>query len=124
MCIRDRADPAQIAGLSRHAANPQLSAAADKARGFRRFGTNAEEVLAAKPDLVLGLPFGSSPAAQALAKQHYATLDLPPANNFADITAQIRQGGAAIGQPQRAEAVGAGMEHVLASCLLYTTRWV
>lgn len=109
------ADPAQIAGLSRHAANPQMSAAAQQARPYRRFGTNAEEVLAAKPDLVLGLPFGSSPAAVALAGQHYPTLDLPPATSFADIVAQTRQVGAALGKAQRAEALVAGMERDLAS---------
>src|SRR6187397_3048647 len=47
------ADPAQIAGLSPYAADPSLSAVAEKARGFPRLDWQAESTIALGPDLVL-----------------------------------------------------------------------
>src|SRR5881394_2566035 len=47
------ADPAQIAGLSPYAADPSLSAAAEKARAFPRLDWQAESTIALAPDLVL-----------------------------------------------------------------------
>src|SRR5688572_25528383 len=47
------ADPEQIAGLSPYAADPTLSAVADKARAFPRLDWQAESTIAPGPDLVL-----------------------------------------------------------------------
>ena len=47
------ADPEQIAGLSPYAADPSLSAAAEKARAFPRLDWQAESTIALGPDLVL-----------------------------------------------------------------------
>ena len=47
------ADPAQIAGLSPYAADPSLSAVADRARAFPRLDWQAESTIALGPDLVL-----------------------------------------------------------------------
>src|SRR4029077_4297349 len=47
------ADPAQIAGLSPYAADPSLSAVAEKARAFPRRDGQAESTIALGPDLVL-----------------------------------------------------------------------
>src|ERR1043166_5985876 len=47
------ADPGQIAGLSPYAADPSLSAAAEKARAFPRLDWQAESTIALGPDLVL-----------------------------------------------------------------------
>src|ERR1041384_1044909 len=47
------ADPQQIAGLSPYAADPSLSAAAEKARAFPRLDWQAESTIALGPDLVL-----------------------------------------------------------------------
>jgi iron complex transport system substrate-binding protein len=47
------ADPAQIAGLSPYAADPSLSAVAEKARAFPRLDWQAESTIALGPDLVL-----------------------------------------------------------------------
>jgi iron complex transport system substrate-binding protein len=47
------ADPQQIAGLSPYAADPTLSAVAEKARAFPRLDWQAESTIALGPDLVL-----------------------------------------------------------------------
>src|SRR5437016_6049551 len=47
------ADPEQIAGLSPYAADPSLSAVAEKARAFPRLDWQAESIIALGPDLVL-----------------------------------------------------------------------
>ena len=47
------ADPAQIAGLSPYAADPSLSAVADKAKAYPRLDWQAESTIALGPDLVL-----------------------------------------------------------------------
>src|SRR5436190_17517289 len=47
------ADPEQIAGLSPYAADPSLSAVAEKARAFPRLDWQAESTIALAPDLVL-----------------------------------------------------------------------
>src|SRR3954471_1848323 len=47
------ADPAQIAGLSPYAADPSLSAVAEKARAYPRLDWQAESTIALDPDLVL-----------------------------------------------------------------------
>src|SRR5205823_3458619 len=47
------ADPEQIAGLSPYAADPSLSAAAEKAKRYPRLDWQAESTIALGPDLVL-----------------------------------------------------------------------
>jgi len=47
------ADPEQIAGLSPYAADPSLSAAAEKAKRYPRLDWQAESTIALAPDLVL-----------------------------------------------------------------------
>src|SRR6058998_3102452 len=47
------ADPEQIAGLSPYAADPSLSAVAEKAKAFPRLDWQAESTIALQPDLVL-----------------------------------------------------------------------
>ena len=60
------ADRGQIAGLTRNADNPQMSAAAAQTRGLRILGQSAEEILAIDPDLVVGMPARRSAAMTAL----------------------------------------------------------
>lgn len=108
------ADRSQIAGLTRNAAKPELSAEADKARGLRILGTSAEEILEIEPDLVVGMPARRSAAMTALGGHDYNMLDLESANTLEDIYAAIRQTAAAVGHPDRGEAMIAQMQAELA----------
>lgn len=109
------ADPAQIAGLTRNATDPAMSAAAAKARGLRILGQSAEEILAIDPDLIIGAPARRSGIMAALDGRNYRMIDLKPADSYEDIVAQTRAMAAAIGQGPRGEALIAWMNRELAA---------
>lgn len=108
------ADREQIAGLTRNAADAELSAAAAQTRGLRILGSSAEEILGIAPDLIIGMPARGSPGLIALRGQRVRTLDLTSANSLADIYASIRQTAAATGHSERGEALVGQMERDLA----------
>ena len=108
------ADPEQIAGLSRNAANRDMSAVAGKIGDIPILDGSAEEILAIEPDLVIGMPASSDPAVVAVANRNYPTLDFTIADSYADIVAQIRQFASAVGHPERGEALIARMDRDLA----------
>ena len=108
------ADRGQIAGLTHNAADPELSAAAAKARGLPLLGNSAEQILAIDPDLVVGMPASRSAALAALPRQTYPLLDLDTANTLDQIYVSIRQTAKAVGRADRGEALVAKMEHELA----------
>lgn len=106
------ADRAQIAGLTRNAADPRMSAAAKEASGLRLLGSSAEELLVIDPDLVVGMPARGSAAMIAVADDR--AVDLATANTLDEIDASIRSAAAAVGHPERGEALIAGMRRDLA----------
>jgi len=108
------ADRGQIAGLTRNAADPAMSAAAVQARGLHIMGLSAEEILAIDPDLIVGVPAKRSGIMATLAGRDYRIVDLKPAASFDDIVAQIREVAAAIDQVNRGEALIARMKRELA----------
>ena len=108
------ADRDQIAGLTRNAADPGMSAAADAARGLPLLAPSAEQILVTDPDLIVGMPATGNAALAALPGQDYRLLDLGLANALGEIHASIRQTAAAVGHPGRGEALIAGMERELA----------
>lgn len=109
------ADRDQIAGLTRNAPNPQMSAEWRKTRGLTIMTGSAEEILALDPDLVVGMPARRSPALAVLKAQHYRAVDVHSAESFADILVSIREVAAAVGHPERGEAIIARMERDLAA---------
>lgn len=109
------ADRSQIAGLTRNAADTQLSAAAAKTIGLPILKGSAEEVLEIDPDLVIGMPARRSGMMTALAGEHYATLDLKSVQSYAEIVAQIRAVAKAVGHADRGEALIADMDRQLAA---------
>lgn len=109
------ADREQIAGLTPNVKNPELSAAAAQVKGLHVLGQSAEEILEIDPDLVVGMPARGSAVVTALGPQDYRLFDLADAENYAEITVQMRRIAAAIGQRERGEAVIADMERQLAA---------
>jgi iron complex transport system substrate-binding protein len=108
------ADRGQIVGLTRNAADPQMSAEAARARGLPILRQSAEQVLAADPDLAVGMPMGAGGAAGVL-RGRYRTLDIEPANSLADIRVSIRQVAHAVGNVPRGDALVADMDRQLAA---------
>ncbi len=109
------ADPGQVAALSLLAADPALSAVADRARTFPRIRPNAESVLAQKPDLVVSGAWTSRETEAILAARKIPVLRLKLAEDFAAIRTQLLQVGAALGQTSRAEALAADLDARLAA---------
>ncbi|SEJ35734.1 iron complex transport system substrate-binding protein [Sphingobium sp. AP50] len=108
------ADPGQIAALSSNARDPELSAAADKARGYRTLRRPSEEVLAIRPDLLVGFPLG--PVAVAGAPPgRWRTLGVASADSYGAILDQIRQVARAVGHADRGEKLIAQMNRDLAT---------
>ncbi len=108
------ADRSQIAGLTRNAASVEMSGEAARAHGLPILGNSAEQLLAMKPDLVIGMPARRSAAMRMLNSQNYPMLDLTSADTLDAIYASIRAAAAALGHPSRGEAMIAQMKADLA----------
>jgi iron complex transport system substrate-binding protein len=109
------ADRSQIAGLTRNAPDRDMSAEAARTHGLHILGSSAEEIFGIHPDLVVGMPASGSPVMRALAGQRYRVLDLRMSNRLEDIYASIRETAAAVGHPERGEALVAQMQRDLAA---------
>lgn len=108
------ADRDQIAGLSRLARDPTISAAAGAAASLPIAGAGAEEVLALGPDLVLTGWAGQAETARRLGLQA-RVVAVPPANSYRDIADEVRLVAGALGHPARGEALIARMDRALAA---------
>lgn len=108
------ADRGQIAGLTHNAADPAMSGEAAAARGLPLLSNSAEQILAIEPDLIVGMPASRSAALAALPEQSYPLLDLDTANKLDEITTSIRRTAAAVGHPDRGDALVGRMERELA----------
>ena len=108
------ADPSQIAALSINARDPELSAAAHTARACRRLRRGPEEVLAIRPDLLVGYPIGNG-ALAAAPPGRWHTLGVADATSYAAILDQIRAVARAIGHADRGEALIGDMNRALAA---------
>ncbi len=74
----------------------------------------AEQVLLHQPDLVVAGAYAARPAVALLRKLRYRVVDFAPEQNFDDMRRNIRQMGALVGDPARAETVIAAFEQRLA----------
>jgi iron complex transport system substrate-binding protein len=109
------ADSGQIAALTRFARDPQMSAAAGPAARVPISRGAAEDVLALRPDLLIATPGRRRETMAQLNGRNIATLDLPSAESYADIVAQIRKIAAAVGHADRGEALIRRMDAQLAA---------
>ena len=108
------ADRSQIAALTNFSRDPQMSAAAAAARTVPITHGGAEEVLALRPDLIIATASLRRETMAQLRGRAIATLDLDPADSYADIRAQVRIVAAAVGHPERGTALIARMDAALA----------
>jgi iron complex transport system substrate-binding protein len=111
--LLELADPSQIAGVTRNATDPAMSAAAAKAARAHVMRQSAEELVALRPDLVIGFA-GQVPAAGARMLARTPFIGLESARDYPMIVGQIRQVAAAVGHPERGEAMIRRMDSDLA----------
>lgn len=99
------ADKGQVAALSEYARDPNMSFHAARAMQFPVSRASGEELLALRPDLVIGAGY-QRPLVEALfGDRPVAFLEFELANNRGDMIAQTRRIAAAIGHADRGEAL-------------------
>ncbi|GHH13282.1 cobalamin ABC transporter substrate-binding protein [Sphingomonas glacialis] len=109
------ADRGQIVALTEWARDPELSAIARQARDLPFTHRSAEEVMALRPDLVIGAPFQTRAVLAPLKAQGLTLLELPRGEGVAAIEASITTLAAAVGHPERGTRMIARMRRALAA---------
>lgn len=100
------AQPEQILAISHYSQDPQAtSISLDLARRFRITSGTAEEVVALAPDLVMSGPHVAPSTIFALERMHIRIVKFAVAESIAESEKQIRTIAAAVGAPERGEAV-------------------
>ncbi|HWI86003.1 MAG TPA: ABC transporter substrate-binding protein [Sphingomonas sp.] len=108
------ADPGQIAGLTRLSHMANMSPVAARAARYPAIRSSAESLLVREPDLLLtGWPGQADAAVRAGLSARI--LVVPPANNYAEIVAQVRLVADAVGHRARGEALIRRMDATLAA---------
>jgi len=109
------ADRDRIAALSYFAADANLSALAELAEGLPRVRGAAETVLPLDPDLTIAGAFTARPTVFLLRRLNRRVLELPVAQTFDDIRANIRLVADAIGETERGERLADAFDADLAA---------
>jgi len=104
------ADKDQIAALSPLARNAMLSLHAEKADAYPVVPSRAAAVIAKRPDLVITSAFTGGATVAMLKRHDFRVLELRPTETFADVIAEIRTIAAAVGYPERGEAMIAALK--------------
>ncbi len=105
--------PEQAAGVTRLARDPALSVVAAAARAVATVRADPEAVLALHPDLVLAARFGAQATLATLRAQGVRIEAVALPDGFPAIRAETRRLGALLGEPARAAAAVAAMDHTL-----------
>ena len=104
------ADPDEIVGLSPYARDAARSFYAARATAYPRLSGGVEDVLVAKPDVVLTGRFMKRETRNFLKDKGFAIVELDRPRTIAATVAQIRATGTLLGHPDRAEAAVARIE--------------
>ena len=104
------ADPGQIAGLSPYAADPTLSAVAEKAKAFPRLDWQAESTIALQPDLVLIGQNDRPVTKHILRAQGLRLYEIALISDLDAARRQIIEVAAVLGHPERGEKLLADLD--------------
>jgi iron complex transport system substrate-binding protein len=107
--------PERVAALEPLARDPALSFVAAQAASMPRVPADAEAVLRLHPDLVLAGDYGAQTTVAVLRRRGLRVVQLPEAEDFASIEAQITQVADLLGVPTRGAAMVADMRTRLAA---------
>ena len=113
--LREVADPAHIAAISHYSHDPRASSVpAEWARRFPAVGDSAEDVLSAKPDLVITGPHIAPDTLSALRRMGIPLLSTTVPATVAESEAQIAQIAARIGQSDKGRALNERISRAVA----------
>ena len=105
------ADPAQILSISHYSQDPAATSIPLKvARRYSASGGTAEEMIALRPDLVLGSSFTPAATRKAFARAGVSALYLDSPLTIAASKDQVRAVARAVGQPARGELLVAEID--------------
>jgi iron complex transport system substrate-binding protein len=97
------ADPRHVVSVSYLSQDPQESPLWREAQRYRGNRGSLEDVMTARPDLILTMGGGGRGTALLSARLHIRSLDLPNPTSLAAVAANLRTVATAIGTPQRAQ---------------------
>ena len=109
------AEPANIASVTHHAADPELSYMAAAAAGIAANRGRAEEVVALGADLVFTVAPSAQPTVFMLRQLGIEVVELPLAESIEGVRALVRRVAALVGEEARGEATVAEMDARLAA---------
>ena len=113
--LMEVADHKQIAAISHYSHDPRAtSIPIGKALSFPAVSGDAEDVLAADPDLVIAGPHVALQTIDALKRLGIPMMSVPVPNTVADNKAQIIAIAQAIGQPAKGQALNSRIDAALA----------
>lgn len=115
------ADPEQILGLSRFSRDTWQSFAADKARRFPILSGGAEDVLVAKPDIVVASLFDKRSTRELLKANGLHLVEFTVPRTVEEVKQQIREMGEVVRHPDRAAAAIARLDAAIARARQATT---
>lgn len=104
----------RIAAVSTHCADADISTVSDQTQRITKIKGSIEEVLAARPDLVLGGTFSNRETLQFFRRSDTPVLILDVPKSFEDIYADIREISQMTGDSEKSEAVIREMQNELA----------
>jgi iron complex transport system substrate-binding protein len=107
--------PERVAALEPLARDPALSFVAGQAAALPRVPADAEAVLRLHPDLVLAGDYGAQTTVAVLRRRGLRVVQVPEAEDFDAIEAQITQVAGLLGVPARGTAMVADMRARLAA---------
>lgn len=109
------ADPGQLISVSNLALDPLSSAMVEEAQAYPVNRGGAEQIFLMHPDLVLAGTYTARASVDLLRGLGIEVVQLPPADRLEDVADHMRQIGAALGHPERGEAMAREFETSLAS---------
>jgi iron complex transport system substrate-binding protein len=108
------ADPGQILGLSRFSRDAWQSFAADQARRFPILSGGAEDVLEAKPDVVVASLFDKRSTRELLKANGLNLVEFTVPRTLDEVKQQIRDMGEVVQHPDRAASAIARLDAAIA----------
>jgi len=109
------AEPANIASVTHHAADPDLSTMAAAAQGITLNRGRAEEVVTLGADLVFTAAPSAQPTVFMLRQLGMEVVELPLAESIEEVRTLVRRVAALVGEEARGETVVAEMDARLAA---------
>jgi len=113
--VLDLVPRARIQALSWVSSDPNVSPIVDRIAGIRLVRGTAEEVLALEPDLVLAGTYTTPATVDLLRRLGQRVEVIPMAATIEDIRTMVRAVAAAVGEPERGEAMVADFDRRMAA---------